>query len=145
MFAIRHLLAHRRLAVLICTAALMMKLLVPTGFMIAVDDGRLAIVVCPVTAPPEHGGGPMAMGGDHAAMADHGTSERDEAPGDHGKPELPCAFAGLSAASLAAVDPIQLAALVAFVLGMGLAALPLPPLPRRQHLRPPLRGPPVTL
>lgn len=144
MFAIRHLLAHRRLAVPICAAALLMKLLVPTGFMIATDHGRLSIVVCPGTVPSKPGAAPMVMG-DHAAMADHAGSGRDDAPGDHGEPELPCAFAGLSAASLGAVDPVQLAALVAFVMGLGLAALPLPSLPRRQHLRPPLRGPPVTL
>ena len=40
MQAIRHLLAQRHLAVLICAAALLLKLLVPTGYMIDSDHGK---------------------------------------------------------------------------------------------------------
>lgn len=58
---------------------------------------------------------------------------------------MPCAFSGLSAASLGAVDPIQLAALIAFVLGVGLLPDVLPAIVRRGYLRPPLRGPPFSL
>jgi hypothetical protein len=81
----------------------------------------------------------MVMPGMHANTADHGKAK------DHGKAEMPCAFAGLSAAVLDPIDPIQLAALIAFVLAIGLTAT-VPPSPARPaFLRPPLRGPPAYL
>ena len=71
----------------------------------------------------------MAMG--HGTMvhdgSGHGSGHSDE---DHGR-ESPCAFAGLAAPGLAATDPIQLALLIAFVMGIGLAVPVLPrPAPR---------------
>lgn len=138
MHAVRHLLAQRRLAVLICTAALLLKLLVPTGYMIQADHGRLTLVVCAGVVSRDRAvqGATTHDAGMHGDMADHGHA------GDHGKVEMPCAFAGFSAAMLGAIDPVQLAALIAFVLATGLVVtVPAAPL-RRLHLRPPLRGPP---
>jgi hypothetical protein len=122
----RRLLAHRRLAVLLCTAALLMKLVVPTGFMVGDHHGRLSIEVCSGVAP-------VAM-----AMPGH------PAPRDHGKAEQPCAFAGLSAAALGAVDPVLLAGLIAFVMAAWRVAVSRPAPRVRAWLRPPLRGPPAT-
>lgn len=136
MQAVRHLLAQRRLALLICAATLVLKLLVPTGYMINSDHGRFTITICSGTVPRTM---TMAMPGMHGEMPDHGQST------DHSKAEAPCAFAGLSAPALAAVDPIQLAALIAFLMSLGLAGLALPPPSRRTYLRPPLRGPPARL
>ena len=119
---------------LLCAATLLLKLLVPTGYMIGSAHGRMTIELCSGVASPS-----MAMPGMHGDMPGHGQ------PKDHGKAEMPCAFAGLSAVSLAAVDPLQLAALIAFVTGAGRAS-PAPFTPTRPaHLRPPLRGPPATL
>jgi hypothetical protein len=141
--AVRHLLAKRHLATLICAAALLLKLLVPAGYMIARDHGRITITICSGIAPrtmtlatPRA----MTMPGMHGAMPDHGT------PKDHGnKAEQPCAFAGLSALSLGATDPVLLAALIAFVMAIGLAGV-LPPMPAQPaRLRPPLRAPPAYL
>ncbi|MBC3940098.1 DUF2946 family protein [Sphingomonas albertensis] len=132
----RYLLAQRHLTVLICAATLLLKLLVPTGYMIDADHGRFAITICAGTAPAAAA---MDMPGMHGDMPDHGKSK------DHGKAEMPCAFSGLSAAVLSPVDPIQLAALIAFVLAIGLTAT-VPPAPSRPaFLRPPLRGPPAYL
>ena len=133
---VRRLLAQRHFAVLLCAATLLLKLVVPSGYMIGSEHGRMTIELCSGVAPQ-----PMAleMPGMHGDMPDHGQSK------DHGKAEMPCAFSGLSAALLAAADPIQLAALIAFVMSVGLACLALPPASRRTHLRPPLRGPPATL
>jgi hypothetical protein len=135
VFVIRHLLAQRHFAVLLCAATLLLKLIVPTGYMIGNEHGRVAIVVCSGIFTATGMAGP-AM---HGAMTDHGKSD------DHGKMEQPCAFAGLSAAALGTIDPILLTALIAFVLALGTA--PMVPLPgiRRTALPPPLRGPPVTL
>ena len=95
--AIRHLLAQRHLAVLICAATLLLKLLVPTGYMIDSDHGRIAITICSGTGPATMA---MEMPGMHGDMPDHGKSK------DHGKAEMPCAFSGLSAAMTGAIDPI---------------------------------------
>ncbi|WP_244501517.1 hypothetical protein [Sphingomonas gellani] len=130
--AIRHLFAQRQLTVLICAATLLLKLLVPTGYMIATDHGRIAMTVCSGMAPAE----------DAASM--HGGMPDHDRPRGHDKPDMPCAFAGLSAAALDAVDPIQLVAFLAFVMAIALHGAPLPAPVGRTHLRPPLRGPPAT-
>lgn len=132
MHAVRHLLAQCHLTVLICAATLLLKLLVPTGYIIDGDHGRIAITICSGVTPAAM---TMVMPGMHSDMADHGTSN------DHGKPEMPCAFAGLSAAMTGAIDPIQLAALIVFILTLGMIASIAPAPSRRAHLRPPLRGP----
>lgn len=136
MQAVRHLLAQRNLAILICAATLLLKLLVPTGYMIANDHGRIAITLCPDTGPAPT---TIDMPGMHGDMADHGKSK------DHSKAEMPCAFSGLSAAVLGAIDPIQLAALIAFVIALGLTPSFLPAPSQPAYLRPPLRGPPAYL
>jgi len=121
---------------LICTATLLLKLLVPSGYMIDSDGGRIAITICSGTVPsPAAREMPRA----HGAMPDHGKSE------DHGKAQMPCAFSGLSAAALGSVDPVQLAAFIAFIMAIGLAGARLLPPQEAAYLRPPLRGPPASL
>jgi hypothetical protein len=139
---IRQLLAQRHLATLLCAAALLLKLAVPTGYMIASVEDRITVAICSGTVPAP---APMrmAMPGMHGAMPDHGTAPDHGGTTDHGKAELPCAFAGLSAAATGAIDPVQLAALVAFILALGLLATVLPAVTHPAYLRPPLRGPPA--
>lgn len=139
MHAIRHLLAQRRFAALLCAATLLLKLLVPAGMMLATDHGRIALTICSGVAPVSTA---MAMHGMGARMGDHGKAGDHGKSGEHGKMELPCAFAGLSAAMTGAVDPIQLAALIVFILAVGLAGVLVPAPFSATHLRPPLRGPP---
>ncbi|WP_277969108.1 DUF2946 family protein [Sphingomonas echinoides] len=134
MHIVRHLFAQRRLAMLICAATLLLKLLVPTGYMITVDHGRVVMTLCSGIMPAAM---PMDMPGMHADAGDHDTSR------DHGKTEMPCAFAGFSSAVLGSIDPIQLAALIAFIVAIVLAATVLPAVARPAFLRPPLRGPPA--
>ena len=136
MIAVRRILAQRCFAALLCAATLLLKLLVPTGYMVGTDRGRVTIELCSgVDSPPMQ----MAMPG-----MDGGAHGHDKSP-EHGKAEMPCAFSGLSAASLGAVDPIQLVASIAFVLAAGLSPTMLPAIARRGYLRPPLRGPPAIL
>jgi len=136
MYAVRHLLTQRHLTVLICAATLLLKLLVPTGYMIDNDHGRIVITICSGVVPAAM---TMDMPGMHGDMPDHGKSK------DHGKAEMPCAFAGLSAGMTGAIDPIQLAALIVFTLALGLIASSTPAPSCPTHLRPPLRGPPAYL
>jgi len=127
-------LAQRLLPVLICGAALLLKLLVPTGYMVVPEHGRLTIAVC-------SGIGPQTM---EIAMPgmDHATP--DGAPSkDHGKAEMPCAFAGLSAQVLGAVDVALLVIALAIVAAMALRPVARHLPPPAPYLRPPLRGPPL--
>ncbi len=155
MRTVRHLLAQRHLAALICAAALLMKLLVPAGYMIAVEGQRIAITLCPSAGPlPPAASGPVADAaaggmGHHMTMDDgamtHAPAHHHDGSKAHDRADTPCAFAGLSAALLGPVDPILLATLIAFVLAAGLL-IAAPPAPRRAaYLRPPLRGPPLPL
>ena len=146
MLAVRRLLAHRSFAALLCAAALMLKLLVPGGYMIGSDHGRVTINLCSGIASQPLTMGMLAMHGDapgHGKLPGHGKSQGHGKSHDHGKAEMPCAFSGLSAASLGAVDPIQLAGLIVFVMAVGLAPAMLPVILRQGYLRPPLRGPPA--
>ncbi|WP_312490321.1 hypothetical protein [Sphingomonas sp.] len=148
MTAIRSLIAQRHLAALLCLAALLLKLVVPSGYMIGEARGRWAIMLCPgtITAPQSTPLDPVSAmptmpGMSHAAATDHGRSDH---PDDrHQRAEMPCAFAGLSAAALAATDPIQLVALLAFVLATGFVAVAATVRSAPPYLRPPLRGPPA--
>lgn len=132
MQAIRHLLGQRHLALLICAATLLLKVLVPVGYMIDGASGRIAI--CSGSAATRM---TVEMPGMHGDMPD------DPKPKDHGKTEMPCAFSGLSASMMGAIDPLQLAALIAFVMALRLIAVTPPTPPRWIYLRPPLRGPPA--
>ncbi|MBZ6383467.1 hypothetical protein [Sphingomonas sanguinis] len=146
MTAIRCLLAQRHLAVLLCAAALLLKLIVPTGYMIGTVQGRAAIILCPSggpmpqAAPTTHDA--MAMDG-HEMLPKAGTAHPvGHSGGSHGR-DMPCAFAGLAAAGLAATDPVHLALLIAFVMAVARVPLALPRLDAAPYLRPPLRGPPA--
>lgn len=137
MTAIRHLFAQRHLAVLLCAAALLLKLIVPTGYMIGPVDGGMGIVLCP-------GSGPLPASTGHHAMPDHAATGHPPGHSDkgHGR-DLPCAFAGLAAPALAATDPVQLVQLIAFVMAAGIAWATSPPRHAAPRLRPPSRGPPA--
>ncbi|WP_242415221.1 DUF2946 family protein [Sphingomonas panni] len=142
MNAVRHLLAQRHLAVLLCAATLLLKLLVPTGYMIASDHGRLSITICSGMATE-----PTAMatpGMDHAMTMAHGTMPDTDKSTGHAKPEMPCAFAGLSAQVLGAVDVVLLAIALAAVAIMALRSVPRLAPRTASYLRPPLRGPPLS-
>lgn len=137
----RHLLAQRHLAALLLAAALLLKLVVPTGYMIAADHGRLSIIVCPGMTPQP---ALMAMAGMAHDMAHDMTMPHDPGkPAEHGKAEMPCAFAGLSAQVLAAVDIVLLAIALAVVAAMALRGRPTVAPRDAPRLRPPSRGPPL--
>ena len=117
-------------ALLLCT--LLLRGLVPAGFMPSVADGRVGLVMCAGTMPVT----PDAHTG-NATAGHHGPRD------DHPQPEQPCAYAGIQLPALAS------AVVVVPLLAMPLArdppaALGRTPAPAQQsHLRPPLRGPPA--
>lgn len=128
------MIAQRQLAVLLCTAALLLKLLVPAGWMIDPAGGWPGIMPCPQAAAV------ASVAADHHAMVGH-----DHAPPSESSPpakELPCAFAGLAAA-LTAINPFLLAGLIAFVMALVAAGRPVVLPERCTRIRPPLRAPPA--
>ncbi len=117
--------------------ALVMKILVPAGFMPVVSGGRVTIKICGGIAPAQKVMSPMtAMAITTPGMAHH--------PGksDHQEREMPCAFSGLSAPSLAATDPVLLAIAIAFIVGLVRHVRTAVSIAAQPYLRPPLRGPP---
>lgn len=133
MHSLRRLvLSNRELAIAILAVVLLMKLVVPAGFMPAASDGQIIVSMCSGTGPTE------------VVMTVPGLGHKPDGGGeDRGKAEQPCAFAGLSTLSLAAADPILLAAAILFVLALGVRPLLLPASAPPLYLRPPLRGPPA--
>src|SRR6478752_7235787 len=101
----RHFLRHRALAGWIVAAALLMKLLIPAGYMPGMSGNSMIIQIC-------SGYGPMTLN-----MPIPGKEQGQ----DHqqSKAEMPCAFSGLSAPTLAAADPVLLALAILFVMVMG--------------------------
>lgn len=134
MRAIRRLLAQRHLALLLCIATLLLKLLVPTGYMLGSQHGRVGMELCTGLSKTA---GAMAGPGMHGAMPGHGKSY------DHGKTEQPCAFSGLTGAALDTAGTIWLTVPIAFVLIVVLGRAARSPVIRPAGLRPPLRGPPA--
>lgn len=131
----RHFRLHPRAAAWLLAATLLMKLLVPAGFMPVAEAGTIRIELCsgygPVTASmPMSAAMPMQM-----PMGEH--------HGDHDKTQPPCEFSVLGAAGLTddAVLPI---AEPLFFPPLQPAAVEAATQPLSQaHLRPPTRGPPT--
>lgn len=131
MTALRHhLLRHRGFAALLVALALLTKVLIPAGYMVGASAaGSITVELCPGQAPTQ-----LAMAG----MAHHPDKP------EHSGKEMPCAFSGLSAPSLAGADPLLLAIAVAFVIGTAFRAVPRRALPTApNYLRPPKQGPPA--
>ncbi|MBA4756108.1 MAG: hypothetical protein EPO45_18135 [Sphingobium sp.] len=125
------LMRHRALALLVVMAALCMKIIVPTGFMIGQNSKVLTIQLC------HDGLGGVITKQLVIPMKDGG----DESGQKQGKGE--CPFAALSMASLAGADLSLLALALAFILALGFAPTRINFPKRVSHLRPPLRGPPA--
>lgn len=129
MFALRRLvLRHRHAAMLLLALALLAKMVVPVGYMPTVAGKTLTLAMC-------NGAEPVTI----SIPTDGG----DNGKASHEAKDSPCAFSALGAQALAATDPVVLAAALIFAFVFALFALPLPPLRRISHLRPPLRGPPA--
>ena len=130
--ALRHqVMQHRGLAAWLVVLALLMKVLVPSGYMLGTSGGSMTVELC-------SGYGAQEMVVAMPGMTDHSGKKQG-----HGKAEQPCAFAGLAAPSLAGTDPILLAAAIAFVMARvfrspapGVASAP-------AYLRPPSHAPPA--
>ncbi len=121
------------LALAVLALALAVKAIVPAGYMLAADSKSLALTVTVCTgldtmqktiAIPLH-------------KSQDGKSSHEQA-GDS-----PCAFSALSHALLGGADGVLLALALLFIVVAGFCAVTPNMAQLRQHLRPPLRGPPL--
>jgi hypothetical protein len=122
---------HHWLCALLLGATLIVKALMPAGFMPAVSNGVILVQLC-------SGQGPQTI----ALELPGTTGEHDH--GEHKKADALCAFAGLSSPTLAAADALLLAIAIAFILATGFRLPPRIVLWRGIYLRPPAIGPPST-
>lgn len=123
-------LRHRALASLLVAAALLLKVLVPTGVMLAAEARTFTVAIC-------NDASGTAAAGQMTISVGHDSGE---APGKPAKGE--CPYGALSMASLAGADVALLALALLFILALGFVPVRVVPPARAFHLRPPLRGPP---
>lgn len=123
---------NRRLALGLAVLALLVKALIPAGYMLSDRAGHvLTVTIC----------------GDASGQV---ITKQIEVPAEggtagtgHAKAETTCVWGLLAMAALGGADVALLAAALAFILALGFSAVrPARPV-RRSHLRPPLRGPPA--
>lgn len=124
------------LAMLLVFATLAVKLLVPTGLMLAPANGILTVTIC-----ADGMGAPETMqiaipGQKSGGHADAGKAAKG---GDA------CPYSALSMAALGGADDLLLADALAFILLLGVIAVALPRLARRSHILPPQCGPPALI
>lgn len=132
MYLLRALLMRNRaLALILVMAALCMKIVVPTGFMIGQHSQVLTVQICD-DAFGNHSVKQLVI--PMKDVGDHSGSKQSNAE---------CPFASLSMASMAVADPVLVALALAFILALGFGPVPIPFRRRRSCLRPPLRGPPA--
>ncbi|HEY9090696.1 hypothetical protein [Parasphingorhabdus sp.] len=117
---------HHWLCAMLFGAALLMKAVIPAGFMPVVSQDVILVQLC------------TGQGAQTIAMTVPGKTDN----GEHDKSEMPCAFTGLSSPALAAADPLLLAIAIAFVIAAGIRLQSHIVLWRRIYLRPPAIGPP---
>jgi hypothetical protein len=120
---------HRWLAIWLAGTALMMKVLVPAGFMPTVSSGAISVQLC-------------SGQGLQTAMLEIPGKSGDHDPTEHKQSETPCAFSGLSSPVIAAADPALLAIAIAFILAMGFLPVAFVLPVASPSLRPPPIGPP---
>lgn len=124
------ILSHRWWAAALIALALAMKLVVPAGYMPVERAGTITVMVC------------TGMGQQQVEI---------DVPGVPMKPDgaariagQPCAFAGLGLDMMPGVDPVLLAAALAFILALGFVGVAVVRVDRARQYWPPMRGPPST-
>ena len=120
---------HRALAAVLLCAALLLKVLVPTGYMIGSSGKVLTISVC-----SDASGQKLT----HQIVVPMKKSSGSEAAS---KGE--CPYSALSMGVLGSTDPELLALALAFILALGFAPRRMEALRTIARLRPPLRAPPL--
>lgn len=135
------LLKHPAFATWVLVCAMAMRILVPAGFMPVISASGVTIEICggtvqaPISVTKAM---PMAMA---PAMTMPGMTHHSD-KSDRSAVDMPCAFSGLTAPSMAAADLVLLAVTIAFIIGIVFRSRTAGPIAAHPYLTPPLRGPP---
>jgi hypothetical protein len=123
---------HRQLAMLLIACALIIKALVPSGFMIGQHATVLTVEICADT---------LGAKVTRQVVVPHSGDNA----GDHADKTGVCPFSGLAMAALPGADALLLAVALAFILALGFAPPRRVALRRLAYAHPPLRGPPARI
>ena len=133
MFALRLLLrTHYRLAMLLVVAALLVKAVVPVGYMVGQSSKTFTVKIC------ADGSGEMQSRAITVPIKPGSHDSQDAA-----RSGKACAYSATSMAALGGADVLLLAIALLFILALGFAPIKPIQLQQTYHLRPPLRGPPA--
>ena len=134
MHALRALLFdNNRLALGLVVLALLIKALIPAGYMFSDRSGHvLTVTICGDAS------GQSAI--KQIDVPSQGQGDHAKVPGEAG---ATCAWGLLAMVALGGADVLLLAAALAFILALGFTASRLALSARRGRLRPPLRAPPA--
>lgn len=121
---------HACFAALLLAATLLVRGLVPAGYMPAAQDGKMVVMLCSAPGSSET---TVTLPIDHRDTSHHHRQQ----------PDHPCAFGSLAGSALAATEPTLLLAAILFAFVAAIFWRPLI-LPRQSgQILPPLRGPPT--
>lgn len=115
---------------LLIAAALFVRAIIPAGYMPSDETRSFSIMLC-----ADQNAASVRI--DIPVDTTSSQHDKNQSPSDH-----PCAFGGLSAASLSGADAVLLDSAIAHIIALGVAPVATPVLQGFFHLRPPLRGPP---
>ncbi len=116
---------------LLIAAALFVRAIIPAGYMPSDETRSFSIMLC-----ADQNAASVRID----IPVDSTSSHHDKNPSssDH-----PCAFGGLSTASLGGADAVLLDSAIAHIIALGFSPVATPLLQGFFRLRPPLRGPPA--
>jgi hypothetical protein len=126
---------HRKLAGLIVGFALLMKALIPAGYMLGAEGRVLTVEIC------------TGVAGEHLTqqiVLPTDGKPHDRA-GSHDKVGTICPFASLAMGTVGAADAALLQAALLFIVLLGFLRVPAIQRGRIAYLRPPSRGPPSSI
>lgn len=123
---------HRGLALWLAAVALLMKVMVPAGYMPSIGGGSVTITLCT-------GEGVKAV----AVALPGAPAERSDGAKKQQQGTSPCAFTSLWSPASGAIDAALLAIAIAFIMAFGVRPVVQRIVATPAFLRPPLRGPPI--
>lgn len=130
--------AYRNLALMLVALALVMKALVPAGYMFAFINETLVAEVC-VDFSSERFLKQTAIS--HAEAISHDKADEDQ--NARAKGGKACPYATLVMAAVSSAQAVFIVLALLFILALGFAPVATVIIPRSAFLSPPLRGPPA--
>lgn len=131
-----------RLALILLALAIAVRALIPSGYMLSggMLGGGAQVLTVQICADAQSG-----MQTRHIILPSKDGSAKAGSPEAHDASAKPCAWSSAGLDSTSPVDPILLALALLFILAVGYLAVSSPRVAQAAFLRPPLRGPPLSV